>query len=333
MRCSTEVDAIVCPTSPSVAFTDGIARRPALDVHVRRRHAAGEPRGHAGDLGAVRVRRRAPGRPAGDRAAVRGRARPPGGARVRAGDRVPHRALAVRERGRMTATATIAAALDRYEVVIGLEVHAQLLTRSKMFCPCPADYTERRPEREHLPGVPRASRRAADDQPAGGGVHGADRARAATATSRRSPSSTARTTSTRTCPRAIRSRSTTCRCRVNGHLEFPVDGETRSLRHHARPPRGGHGHDAPRRRRAPERDVVADRPQPLRRAAHGDRRRAGPAHARGRARVSGAPAPDPHVHRRQRRQPREGLLPLRRQRLAPAARRSTSSASRSRSRT
>lgn len=27
-----------------------------------------------------------------------------------------------------------------YEPVIGLEVHVQLLTRSKMFCPCPADY-------------------------------------------------------------------------------------------------------------------------------------------------------------------------------------------------
>ena len=32
-----------------------------------------------------------------------------------------------------------------WEVVIGLEIHAQLLTKSKMFCNCAADYQDSRP--------------------------------------------------------------------------------------------------------------------------------------------------------------------------------------------
>jgi aspartyl-tRNA(Asn)/glutamyl-tRNA(Gln) amidotransferase subunit B len=38
-----------------------------------------------------------------------------------------------------------------YEVVIGLEVHAQLLTRSKMFCPCPADSLDAEPNANTCP--------------------------------------------------------------------------------------------------------------------------------------------------------------------------------------
>jgi aspartyl-tRNA(Asn)/glutamyl-tRNA(Gln) amidotransferase subunit B len=41
----------------------------------------------------------------------------------------------------MTATATApAAALDRWEMVVGLEVHVQLKTRTKIFCSCSADF-------------------------------------------------------------------------------------------------------------------------------------------------------------------------------------------------
>ena len=36
-------------------------------------------------------------------------------------------------------------AASKYEAVIGLEVHAQLLTRSKMFCSCPSDYIQAAP--------------------------------------------------------------------------------------------------------------------------------------------------------------------------------------------
>jgi aspartyl-tRNA(Asn)/glutamyl-tRNA(Gln) amidotransferase subunit B len=55
----------------------------------------------------------------------------------------------------------------RYETVIGLEVHTQLLTRSKMFCGCPADYADAEPNTHvcpvclGLPGVlPVINRRA-----------------------------------------------------------------------------------------------------------------------------------------------------------------------------
>jgi aspartyl-tRNA(Asn)/glutamyl-tRNA(Gln) amidotransferase subunit B len=52
----------------------------------------------------------------------------------------------------MTETATHpGTALGRYEVVIGLEVHAQLLTRSKMFCTCPADYINAAPNENTCP--------------------------------------------------------------------------------------------------------------------------------------------------------------------------------------
>jgi aspartyl-tRNA(Asn)/glutamyl-tRNA(Gln) amidotransferase subunit B len=41
--------------------------------------------------------------------------------------------------------------MSDYEVVIGLEVHAQLLTRSKMFCSCPADYLSAEPNANTCP--------------------------------------------------------------------------------------------------------------------------------------------------------------------------------------
>ena len=54
--------------------------------------------------------------------------------------------------GTVSATAAAAeAAMHRWEAVIGLEVHAQLLTRSKMFCSCPADYIGKPPNTNVCP--------------------------------------------------------------------------------------------------------------------------------------------------------------------------------------
>ena len=51
-------------------------------------------------------------------------------------------------------------ASTEWEIVVGLEVHAHLKTRTKMFCRCELEYGAA--ENTHTcPGLPRASRRAA----------------------------------------------------------------------------------------------------------------------------------------------------------------------------
>jgi len=45
----------------------------------------------------------------------------------------------------------VSAVATRYEVVVGLEVHAQVLTQSKMFCPCSTDYLTAPPNSNTCP--------------------------------------------------------------------------------------------------------------------------------------------------------------------------------------
>ncbi len=55
--------------------------------------------------------------------------------------------------------AVLEAYRHRYQIVVGMEVHAQLLTRSKMFCACPADYQGAPPNTHTCPvclGMPGA---------------------------------------------------------------------------------------------------------------------------------------------------------------------------------
>ena len=66
-------------------------------------------------------------------------------------------------------------AVSAYEPVIGLEIHVQLATATKMFCGCALSL--RRPaEHAHLPGLPRPAREPAGRQRRGGPLRADDRA-------------------------------------------------------------------------------------------------------------------------------------------------------------
>ena len=118
-----------------------------------------------------------------------------------------------------------------------------------MFCGCSTDYDGAPPNTPRLPGLPRPAGRAADDQPAGRRARPRDRRRDRGDDARRRPAGTARTTSTRTCRRATRSASTTCRSRRAGRLTFDTSDGPGHDRDHPGPPRGGHGEAHPRDRR------------------------------------------------------------------------------------
>ena len=121
------------------------------------------------------------------------------------------------------------AALERYEAVIGIEVHCQLRTASKMFCGCSTDVRRRAAEHPRLPGLPRPAGRAADDQPAGRRARARDRR---SRSRRRSPAAhaagIARTTSTRTCPKGYQISQYDLPLASHGRLTFDTSRRARS---------------------------------------------------------------------------------------------------------
>ena len=136
----------------------------------------------------------------------------------------------------------IAPLLERWEMVVGLEVHVQLKTRTKAFCGCSTDFgaapnANTCPVCLALPGaLPVLNARAVELATRAAlalELHGAAASR----------SSRARTTSIPTCRRATRSRSSTSRSRSAG-----CDRDRRARRrradphrHHARAHGGGRG--------------------------------------------------------------------------------------------
>ena len=56
----------------------------------------------------------------------------------------------------ITARSRFVGGIVELETIIGLEVHAQVLTRSKMYCSCSAEYSSAPPQYPRLSGLPRA---------------------------------------------------------------------------------------------------------------------------------------------------------------------------------
>ena len=189
---------------------------------------------------------------------------------------------------RMTTTA----AHERYEAVIGIEVHSQLRTASKMFCGCSTAYDGAPPNTHVCPVCLGLPGRAADDQPAGRRARPGDRRGDRgdrPGGDPLGPQELLLPGPAEGLPdQPVRPAARVARAADVRHVGRSVHG-----RHHPRPPRGGHGQARPRHGcRRPEGEP--GRLQPVRGAADGDRHRAGdPDRRAGTPLRRGAPAAAP----------------------------------------
>ena len=197
-----QVDFVVTPTSPTVAFELGERTADPLAMYLSDYFTVPMP---LAGIPAVSIPcGLSEGLPVGFQIAGPAFSREPH----------PRRRLRARAGDRLRGGA---GAVTAYEPVIGIEIHVQLATRTKMFCGCELSFGDGA-EHPHLPGLPRPPRRAAGDQRRGGPLRADDRRWRSAARSPRARSSTARTTSIRTARRRTRSASTTSRSAPAGRL-------------------------------------------------------------------------------------------------------------------
>ena len=216
-----------------------------------------------------------------------------------------------------------------FEPVIGLEIHAQLLTATKIFCGV-LHRLRRAAEHARVPGVPRPAGRPAGAQRRAPWSSRSGRRSRSAAPCTRGRSSRGRTTSTRTCRRATRSRSTTSRWPPAASCRGDSAGgrvAVRITRVHLEEDAGKSLHEGlaglGRTTRTSTSTAAACRSS--RSSREPDLRSA--EQSRG---VLHPAARDPRRHRRQRRQHGGGQPALRRQRLGAAGRAGRRSAPRPR---